>query len=277
MKESNGTRAFLGSMALLIGLAMVGCSQSGGAADATKPTQPSNPLAPVLGETGRFVVLASQAVTTTGVTVISNGDMGLKDVARTNFAGFTDGASAGVYTQLVNGLSYAHDDMDSALVPAPYASTIVFLNQVRTDMSAADTFLAADPNPDAPTQVCATELGSLTLYRGVYKTASSVTIETGDLTLDAQGDSDSVWIFVIAGTLTTAAPGGNIILANGAKAKNVYWRTAGNTMIAGAKNFAGNVFAAPMIAVGNAAVINGRLFAMTDQVTLIGDTVTMGQ
>jgi hypothetical protein len=234
MMKGNRSRALLASMALAAGLLSAGCAKS-----VDSGVLPQNPRSPVLGEIGRFVVLASQAVTTTGTTVISDGDMGIKDVARSNFAGFTAGAGAGAYNQLVNGLSYAHDDTDPVLIPAPYASTIAFLNQVRTDMGVADTFLGADPNPDAPTQACATELGLLTLYRGVYRTASSVTIQTCDLTLDAQGDPDSVWIFVIAGTLTTAAPGGNVILANGAKAKNVYWRTAGNTMIAGAKNFAG--------------------------------------
>jgi trimeric autotransporter adhesin len=270
--KRNFSRVLFASAAMAIGLLSFGCAKSVGSG-----ALPQNPRSPVLGETGRFVVLASQAVTTTGTTLVSDGDMGIKDVARSSFAGFTAGASAGLYDQLVNGLSYAHDDTDPALIPAPYASTIAFLNQVRTDMSAADTFLGADPNPDAPTQVCATELGSSTLYRGVYKTASSVTIQTGDLTLDAQGDPDSVWIFVIAGTLTTAAPGGNIILANGAKAKNIYWRTAGNAIIAGEKSFVGNVFAAPTVTVGNAAVISGRLFAMTNAVTLIGDSITKGQ
>src|SRR6185369_11364253 len=207
------------------------------------PLIPVNPTAPVLGEAGRFVILASQAVTTTGTTAVSNGDIGIIDLARSFFGGFTTGAAPGQFTELTTGLSYAHDDMPPFLIPAPYASTIAFINQVRTDLGIANTFLAADPNPGAPTQVCPIELGGRTLTRGVYKTASNVGITTGPLHLDAQGDPNSVFIFSTDGTLTTGASG-SIILDNGAQAKNVYFRTAGVTTIAAGTTFYGNVFAA---------------------------------
>ncbi len=240
----------------------------------TGATLPANPTAPVLGEAGRFVILASQKITTTGTTAISNGDIGIEDQARSYYEGFTAGANPGQFIELVNGLSYAHDDMPPFLIPAPYASTIAFINQVRTDLGIAYTFLAADPNPSAPTQVCPTELGGLTLTRGVYKTAVDVTIQTGDLHLDAQGDPDSVWIFSIGGTLTTGAPYGNIVLDNDAQAKNVYWRTAGTTVIGAGTSFQGNVFSWTQVNVLSGAGITGRLFAVTEQVTLIADTVT---
>ena len=237
------------------------------------PLIPVNPTAPVLGEAGRFVILASQAVTTTGTTAVSNGDIGIIDLARSFFGGFTTGAAPGQFTELTTGLSYAHDDMPPFLIPAPYASTIAFINQVRTDLGIANTFLAADPNPGAPTQVCPIELGGRTLTRGVYKTASNVGITTGPLHLDAQGDPNSVFIFSTDGTLTTGASG-SIILDNGAQAKNVYFRTAGVTTIAAGTTFYGNVFAATQVNVLAGANVTGRLFALTDRVTLIADTVT---
>jgi hypothetical protein len=234
----------------------------------------ANPTAPILGEAGRFVILASQSVTTTSGSAISNGDMGIEDQARSYYAGFTAGASPGQFTELTNGLSYAHDDTDPALIPSPYASTIAFIDQVRTDLGIAYTYLAADPNPGAPTQVSPIELGGLTLTRGVYKTAANVGITTGTLHLDAQGDPNAVWIFSIDGTLTTGAPGGSISLDNGALAKNVYWRTGGNTVIGEATTFYGNVFAWTQVNVLAGANVTGRLFAVTEQVTLISDTVT---
>jgi hypothetical protein len=233
----------------------------------------ANPTAPNLGETARFVILASQLVSTTGTTAISNGDIGIIDMARTYFKGFTTGAGKGQYTELTNGLSYAHDDMPPFLIPAPYASTIAFLNQVRTDLGIANTFLAADPNPSAPTQVCPIELGTLVLTRGVYKTSANVGITTGPLHLDAQGDPNAVFIFSTDGTLTTGASG-SIVLDNGALAKNVYFRTAGVTTIAAGTTFYGNVFAKTQVNVLAGANVTGRLFAVTDQVTLIADTVT---
>ena len=234
----------------------------------------ANPTAPVLGNSGRFIILASQKVTTTVGSVISNGDIGIEDQARSYYEGFTAGVNPGEFNELTTGLSYAHDDTDPALIPSPFASTIAFIDQVRTDLGVAYTYLAADPNPGAPTQVCPIELGELTLTRGVYKTDSDVTIQTGDLHLDAQGDSTSVWIFSIGGTLTTGAPGGNIVLDNGALAKNVYWRTAGITTIGAGKAFKGNVFAWEQVNALASADITGRLFSVNEQVTLISDTVT---
>ncbi|MDD5189979.1 MAG: Ig-like domain-containing protein [Dehalococcoidales bacterium] len=234
---------------------------------------PANPTAPVLGESVRFVILASQKVTTTGVTAISNGDIGIIDQARSYYEGFTAGATAGSFTALTNGITYAHDDMPPFTYPAPYASTIAFINQVRTDLGIAYTFLAADPNPGAPTQVCPISLASQTLTRGVYKTASDVTLTGGALHLDAQGDPNSVFIITIGGNLTTGA-GGNIVLDNGALAKNVYWRIAGITVIGGGTTFYGNIFSWQQVNLLAGANVTGRLFSVNEQVTLIANTVT---
>jgi hypothetical protein len=234
---------------------------------------PANPTAPVLGATVGFAILASQKVTTTGTTAISNGDIGIMDEARSYYTGFTAGTTPNSFTQLTNGLSYAHDDMPPFTYPPPYASTIAFINQVRTDLGIAYTFLAADPNPGAPTQSCPASLAGLTLTRGVYKTATNVTLAGGNLHLDAQGDPNSVFIISIGGTLTTGA-GGNIILENNAQAKNVYFRVAGVTVIGAGTTFYGNVFCWPQINVLAGANITGRLFSVTEQVTLIADTIT---
>jgi hypothetical protein len=236
-------------------------------------TLPPNPTAPVLGEAGRFVILASQKVTTTGTTAVSNGAIGIIDQARSYYAGFTPGATPGSFTQLTNGLSYAHDDITPFTYPSPYASTIAFLNQVRTDLGVAYTFLAADPNPGAPTQACPISLASLTLTRGVYKTASDVTLTGGNLTLDAQNDPTSVFIISIGGNFTTGS-GGNIILKNGALASNVFFRVAGITVIGGGTSFYGNVFSWQQVNVLSGANITGRLFSVNEQVTLISDTIT---
>jgi hypothetical protein len=236
---------------------------------------PNNPLAPELGEVKRFVILASQAITTTSGSALVDGDLGILDQARTYFAGFTAGVNAGEFTELTNGLSYAGDDSTPPyVVPVPYASMVAFINQSRTDLGIAYNFLAADPNPNAATQVCPIELGNLTLTRGVYKTASDVTLQTGTLTLDGEGDPDSVFIFTIGGNLTSGAPGGDIVLINGAQAKNVYWRTAGKTVIGTNTSFSGNVFAWSEVNVLTGASVTGRLFAVTDQVTLNANAVT---
>jgi hypothetical protein len=234
----------------------------------------ANPTAPIFGETARFVILASQKVTTTSGSAISDGDIGIEDQARSYYAGFTAGASPGQFTVLTNGLSYAHDDISPALIPSPYASTIAFINQVRTDLGIAYTFLAADPNPTAVTQVCPIQLGGLTLTKGVYKTASNVGITTGPLHLDAQGDPNAVFIFTTAGALTIGAPSGGIILDNGALAKNVYFRVAGITTIEAGIIAYGNIFSYAQVNMLAGASITGRLFSVNEQVTLISNAVT---
>jgi hypothetical protein len=239
----------------------------------TFTTAIANPTAPVLGESARFVILASQKVTTTGTTAISNGDIGIIDQARSYYEGFTEGAAPGQFTALTNGLTYAHDDMPPYTYPAPYASTIAFINQVRTDLGIANTFLAADPNPGAPTQACPISLAGQTFTRGVYKTASDVTLAGAALHLDAQGNPNSVFIISIGGNFTTGS-GGNIILDNGALAKNVYFRVAGITVLGAGTTFYGNVFSWQQVNVLAGAIITGRLFSVNEQVTLIADAVT---
>lgn len=244
----------------------------------------TNPDAPSLGEAGRFVLLAPAAITTTGVTAIVNGDIGISPAARTFITGFTASGSTGGLAELTNGVSYAADDANPApfpvplhystpIVGAPWTSSAAMLTQANSDLGLADTFLATDPNPAVATQVCPTELGTLVMTRGVYYTASNVGITTGSLHLDAQGDPNAVFIFNIGGTLTTGGSG-SIVLEGGALAKNVYWRTAGITTIAAGTTFYGNVFATTQVNVLAGATITGRLFAVTDRITLIASTVT---
>jgi hypothetical protein len=259
----------------------------------TVTAPPQNPTPPVLGEAGRFVILAYAGVTTTGTTAISNGDIGITPTARSGMAGFTPTGPAGDFAELTGSTwpgmlstSYAPNDANPAPFPYPltYASphsqwstTGAMLTQASTDETTAYNFLAHDPNPGSATIVCPTELGGQTLTRGDYMTASNVGITTGTLYLDAQGDPNAVWIFNISGTLTTigAAPKGNIAFVGGVgSAKNVYWRVGGVTNIAASSTFIGNIFDATTIAVGSGANVTGSLFSANGSVTLIADTVT---
>jgi hypothetical protein len=256
----------------------------------TVTTAPPNPTAPSLGEAGRFVLMASSTITGGAASIISNGDIGITPAARSFITGFTLSGTGGEFTQLTGqtwagmaSSSYAPNDANPGFASAPlayaaphtaYPTTAAMLTQASTDLGVAVTFLNNDPNPSAPTQICPIELGGQTLTRGVYKVASNVQITTGNLTLDAQGDPNSVFIFVITGNLTTGAPGGNIVLSNGALAKNIYFSTSGITTIAGGTIFNGSVFAWTQINVTSGANITGSLYAVTEQITLIADTVT---
>src|SRR5204863_10034954 len=83
-------------------------------------------------------------------------------------------------------------------------------------------------------------LGGLTLMPGLYTSTSSLEITSGDLTLDAQGDPDAVFIFQMASTLTTTT-GRQVILAGNANAANVYWQVGTSATLGTGSAFAGTV------------------------------------
>lgn len=73
------------------------------------------------------------------------------------------------------------------------------------------------------------ELGGRTLAPGIYKSATgSFAIQGGDLTLDAGGNPNAIWVFQMTSSLTVGGPGvafpQSVILVNGAQAKHVFWQ-----------------------------------------------------
>src|SRR3990167_6768024 len=104
------------------------------------------------------------------------------------------------------------------------AASCATATQARLDAQTAYLALAAMPDSGLPV---AANLAGLTLAPGVYKAPSgSFLIEGGDLTLDAQGDANAVFVFQMATTLTVGGPGAaapqSVKLINGALAKNVF-------------------------------------------------------
>jgi hypothetical protein len=170
----------------------------------------------------------------------------------------------------------------SCVEPGPGANKTLVDNAV-ADMGTAYAEAAARTLPDATELGAAGEIGGLTFYPGLYKWSTAVNIST-DITLDAQGDTNAVWIFQIAQDLTVAgkgdlATGIKVILANGAKASNVFWQVgAAGVPGAGAtldtySTFNGTILSAKQVIANTGAVVNGRLFADT-QVTLQQNPVT---
>src|SRR6185437_11652319 len=66
------------------------------------------------------------------------------------------------------------------------------------------------------------DMKGLTFYPGLYVNSSSVELSSGNVTLDAKGDANAVFIFQMGSTLTTFT-GTKVILAGGAQAKNIFW------------------------------------------------------
>jgi hypothetical protein len=110
-----------------------------------------------------------------------------------------------------------------------------------------------------------------TLPPGIYKANTTLSIMSGNLTLQGVGTLavPSAWVFLIGTTLTTTGNGvlgGNVVLANGANACNVDWQV-GTSATLGGSAFAGNVFADTSITLG-ADTLSGRALAINGAVTL---------
>jgi hypothetical protein len=117
-------------------------------------------------------------------------------------------------------------------------------------------------------------LGGQTLAPGLYKSTSSLEISSGDLTLDAQGDANAVFIFQMASTLTTTV-GRQVILSGGAKAANVFWQVGSSATLGTGSVFKGIILASASITVTTGAAVEGRLLAQTGAVTLDSNIIAI--
>ena len=104
----------------------------------------------------------------------------------------------------------------------------------------------------------------MTLTPGIYSSVSSFDL-TGVLTLDAQGDSNAVFIIKSNSHLVTAASS-VVVLTNQAQAKNVFWAPQGYFTAGADSIFKGNVLATSYVSIGAGAVTEGRLFSQTSYV-----------
>ena len=202
-------------------------------------------VAPNLGSARSFAVLAASTVTNTGVSAI-NGDLGLSPGI--SVTGFPPGMLAG--TQHIS------DPMTA---------------QAQLDLTAAYND-AAGRTLGAIT--LAGNLGGMTLAPGLYKSTSSLEISSGDLTLDAQGDANAVYIFQMGSTFVSTV-GRKIILAGGAQAANIYWQVGSSATLGVSSVFKGNIMALASITANNGASVDGRLLARTAAVTLDNNVVNV--
>ncbi len=140
--------------------------------------------------------------------------------------------------------------------------------QAKTDLVTAYDAASAQ-SPDALGGV---ELAGLTLEPGVYSTGGVIELN-GNLTLDANGDPNAVFVFQSLSTLLAGA-GSSITFIDGATACNVYWRVPTSATIQAGSRFAGTILAAMTITFGADATLDGRALAQVGEVTMINNTVS---
>jgi hypothetical protein len=255
-------------------------------------------LAPVsvpLGLASTFGTFGGSAgMTNTGHLTIINGDIGTTATGNSSITGFhektgllladdhytdTLGANSGEVTGLIYTCAVSTTGDESGAVNS---AECALATQARLDAQTAYLALAAMPSDG----VLAGNLAGTTITPGVYTNASSVLIQGGDLTLDAQGDANAVFVFQIGSTLTVGGPGAafpqSIILAGGAQAKNIFWQVGTTATInaAGGKTMVGTIIANSGVVfstAGNVSILTleGRALSLISSVTMVNTVVNV--
>lgn len=105
----------------------------------------------------------------------------------------------------------------------------------------------------------ALELGGLTKQRGVYDIVGAATCTT-NFTLDAENDPNAVFIFRCGAAFSMAADI-DIILINGAQAKNVFWKVVGAGSLGAGAHLEGTIIGISTFGFGAGASLKGRVLA----------------
>ncbi|MEO8019599.1 MAG: Ig-like domain-containing protein [Pseudomonadota bacterium] len=267
--------------------------------------------APPLGVAAPFGGFGGLAtLTNDGLATVINGDIGV-NAASTTITGLHD-AGGNVYTITpdnngsVNGLIY------TATAP-PGSPAGVAVTQARTaalasfnSISPANLPGGIDVSSLAQCPSCggagggADELAGRTLPPGIYLSAAG-TFDIGgagrttaNLTLDAGGDTNAVWVFqTTAGTGTlnvgltgpaTPAVPIMVLLVNGAQPRNVFWFVPAGATIGTGSTVAATLLANAAITISTTGgspptavvtTINGRAISLTAAVTMTNAVINV--
>jgi hypothetical protein len=199
-----------------------------------------------LNSAANFLVLAGSTVTNTGPTILTGGNLGLSPGSAVT--GFPPGALTPPAVMFVA-------DPTSA--------------QAKLDLTAAYNYAAGVQGA----AVLPGDMSGLTFTPGVYKTSSTVELSAGNVTLDAQGNQDAVFIFQVGSTLTTLGST-QVILAGNAQAKNVFWQVGSSATLGTNSAFSGTILSLQSITLDTGASLHGRALARNGAVTLDSNAVT---
>ena len=206
--------------------------------------QPRSGGPPTLGTAESFAVLAGSTATNTGSTVVT-GDLGV----------WPGSAVTGFPPGIVVGTTHAGNAV---------------AQQAQSDLTIAYNDLAGRP---CDTDLTGTDLGGLVLVSAVYCFSDSAQL-TGQLTLDAQGSANAVFIFQIASTLTTAT-NSSVLMINSGSECNAFWQVGSSATLGTSTAFAGNILALTSITLNTNADVSGRTLARNGAVTMDTNDISM--
>jgi hypothetical protein len=246
------TKVLITSLAIVSLTLIVSCKKNN-TTKASSSTTPSNPVviptqtttqsAVSLAGASNFAILAGSAVSNTGATTIT-GDLGLSP--GTSVGGFPPG--------ILTGTLHINDGT---------------ANQAKIDLIAAYNDAVERVSSDIVT--LSGNIGGLTLTPGLYKSTSSLAISSGDLTFDAKGNANAVFIIQIASTLTTTS-GRKVILSGGALASNIFWQVGSSATFGTTSVMKGTILAMQSITFNTGASLDGRGLTRTGGISMAANT-----
>jgi hypothetical protein len=219
-----------------------------------------------IGSAGNYVMLTKTGISTVPTSDIT-GDMGVSPIAATAMTGFSlmmDSGGTFSTSSQVTGKAFA----------ANYATpTPSQLTSAVSDMEAAYTDAAGRANDDARRKnlnggALGGDFGGETapLTPGVYTFGSDVTIGAtiyfeGTGSAPGQGDTD-VFIIQMTGNLMQTA-NVDVILTNGALAKNIFWQVSGNVAVGAGAHMEGILLIKTDVLFETQSSLSGRVLAQT--------------
>lgn len=240
-----------------------------------------NPVAPasLLGTAATFGAFGGGAgVTNQGINTVIDGNVGTT-AACTLITGLHDALN--VYTETGDNIGNVNPGTISCAPPAPGTLlTQAVAQQARADALSAWNDLRALPPGSDPG---AGQLGGLVLAPGTYTAAGGTfAVTTGDLTLDAQGNANAVWVFQSASALTVglSATPRQVRVINGGQASNVFWQVGSAARIEDGSTMVGTIIAPAGVTISTAGqaiqtTLTGRAIGLTASVTMVNATIML--
>ena len=222
-----------------VGRRRTGVSRSGGLLFAGSAQAATAPVG--LGSAASFSVLAGSTVTNTGPTTMF-GDLGL--------------------------------DPGSAITGAPHALGATHIDDgVALEAKNALTSRLHRCRGQARHQAGQRGPERSELHPGCLQRVLVAVVLGRDVTLNAQGDPNAVFIFQVGSSLTTGSAT-TVLLTNGAQPCNVFWQIGASATLGTNSRFAGTVMALTTITAQTGMTMDGRLLARNGAVNLDTNTIT---
>jgi len=220
----------------------------------------------VLGLASNYVILSKSGISTVPASAIT-GDIGVSPIAATAITGFSlimDPSGEYWTSSQIDGKAFAANN--AAPIPTHLTSAVGAMQTAYTDAAGRAN---VDPmRINLGTGILGGDFGGADakLTPGVYTFDTGILIGStiyfeGTGTKPGQGDTD-VFIVQMMGNLKQVA-NTQVILTNGAQAKNIFWQVSGNVEVLIEAHMEGILLVKTDVLFDTGASLNGRVLAQT--------------